>query len=100
LEGSIYYVTKRKPLTVIVAYNRTKMLIESYEKKIEVDRFDPQSKETTSEEIKVLSQKKLYLTCIPTSVTRHKNPLSFLEAVPKYTITFVDSVGNTFTFKY
>ena len=98
LKGSVFYVTKLKPLTLVVAYSKTKMLIEASIKSYDKTEFGKNNQED-SIKVKYLNQKKLYLTCIPRFIIKHKNPLSFLDAATKYTITFVDSVGNHFTFK-
>jgi hypothetical protein len=95
LKGSVFYVTKLKPLTLVVAYSKTKMLIEASIKSYDKTEFGKNNQED-SIKVKYLNQKKLYLTCIPRFIIKHKNPLSFLDAATKYTITFVDSVGNHF----
>ena len=99
LEGNIFYITTNKPLKLTIAYNSTKMLIEASVKTYENEIFGKDGNKLT-QKIKVLNQNKLYLTCIPISIIKHRNPLSFLEAATKYTITFVDGVGNRFTFKH
>ena len=99
LEGNVFYITTSKPLKLTIAYNSTKMLIEASIKTFENDIIDNNANKLT-QKIKVLNQNKLYLTCIPISIIKHRNPLSFLGAATKYTITFVDGVGNCFTFKH
>jgi hypothetical protein len=37
---------------------------------------------------------------MPIKIIRHKNPLTFLETSTKYTISFVDSVDESYTFKH
>ena len=46
-----------------------------------------------------LVHNKTYLTCIPVKIVRHKNPLTFLESVSKYTISFVDAARRTIYFQ-
>ena len=99
LEGNVFYITTNKPLKLTIAYNSTKMLIEASVKTYENELFGKDGNKLT-QKINVLNQNKLYLTCIPVSIIKHRNPLSFLETATKYTITFVDSVGNRFTFRH
>jgi hypothetical protein len=99
LEGNVFCITTSKPLKLTIAYNSTKMLIESSVKTYENELFGEDGNKLT-QKINVLNQNKLYLTCIPESIIKHRNPLSFLETATKYTITFVDGVDNRFTFKH
>jgi hypothetical protein len=75
------------------------MLIEASVKTYENEIIDKNANKLT-QKINVLNQNRLYLTCIPISITKHRNPLSFLDAATKYTITLVDGVDNHFTFKH
>jgi hypothetical protein len=99
LEGNVFYITTNKPLKLTIAYNSTKMLIQSSIKTHENEIFGKDGNKLT-QKVNLLNQNKLYLTCIPVSIIKHRNPLSFLETATKYTITFIDGVGNRFTFKH
>jgi bifunctional DNA primase/polymerase-like protein len=98
LEGNVFYITTNKPLKLIVAYNSTKMLIESSIKTYENEIIDKNANKIT-QKVNVINQNKLYLTCIPVSIVKHRNPLSFLDAATKYTITFVDGGRQSFYFQ-
>lgn len=45
-----------------------------------------------------LLHKRIYLTCYPIKIVKHKNPLEFLGSAQKYTFSFKDSTGDVFTF--
>ena len=38
------------------------------------------------------------MACIPTKIVRHKNPLTFLQTQATFTISFVDAMGEHYTF--
>lgn len=94
LEGNIYYQINEKPERYIVAYRQKNKVIEvaSKSQKKEIEGIE------TIE--KYLVHKKTYLACMPIKIIRHNNPLTFLEATAKYSITFIDSVGETHIFKH
>ena len=80
LIGNAYYQINEKPEKYIIAYNQKKQLIEATAKSTPIPEND---KDTLQ---KYLVHNKTYLTCIPTKIVRHKNPLTFLDSAPKYTI--------------
>ena len=95
LKGNIYYRISEFPKKYVLAFGKTKHLVEVTT--------------TTSEKEVAGGGKKLvfnaihnktYLTCIPIKIVRHKNPLTFLESVAKYTISFVDAAGEHYTFSH
>jgi len=94
LKGNVYYQINEKPQKYIVAYKQKNTLIE-------VTAKSDIKKIGTNETVeKYLVHNKTYLACIPIKIVRHKNPLTFLESSAKYSITFVDSVGETHNFKH
>ena len=94
LKGNIYYQINEKPEKYIIAYRQKNQVIEVTAK--------TEIKKVGRNEVieKYLVHNKTYLACITVKIIRHKNPLTFLETSAKYTIKFVDSVGETQTFKH
>jgi hypothetical protein len=94
LSGNVYYQINVKPPKFIIARNENKQLVEA--------SLTVGKKEVEGHEIPVqyLNYNKTYLTCIPTKIVRHKNPLTFLDQAPKYTMSFVDSIGEQYTFSH
>ncbi len=94
LIGNAYYQINEKPDKYIIAYNQKKQLIEATAKST------PNREDDWNTLERYLVHNKTYLTCIPTKIVRHKNPLTFLDTAPKYTISFVDAVGEKYTFSH
>ncbi len=96
LKGNVYYRISEKPTKLIIAYDRTKHLIEASISESKSNADDDLIHKTL-----FLHHNRTYLTCIPTKIIRHKNPLTYLETAANYTITFVDAAGehNTFAHK-
>jgi hypothetical protein len=95
LKGNVFYRISEKPTKLIIAYDKTKHLIEASVCESKIDNDDIYHKTL------FLRQNRTYLTCIPTKIVRHKNPLTYLEAAANYTITFADAADehNTFVHK-
>jgi hypothetical protein len=94
LVGNVYYQTNEKPEKYVIAYKHKNTTIEATARK---------NKEKVGANVtieKYLFHNKTYLACIPVKIVRHNNPLTFLETSAKYSITFVDSVGETHAFKH
>ena len=94
LIGNTYYQINEKPERYIIAYKQKKQLIETTARSNKVTIGDKEIIEYN------LFHNKTYLTCIPVRIVRHKNPLTFLESVAKYTISFVDAAGESYTFSH
>lgn len=94
LSGNVYYQINVKPPKFIIAQNENKQLVEA--------SLNIGKKEVNGREISVqyLIYNKTYLTCIPTKIVRHKNPVTFLDQAPKYTMSFVDTIGEKPTFSH
>jgi hypothetical protein len=95
LKGNVSYRISEKPTKLIIAYDKTKHLIEA--------TLSVKSNTTANDvyhNTLYLHQNKTYLTCIPIKIIRHKNPLTYLDLTTKYTITFVDAVGERNTFAH
>ena len=43
---------------------------------------------------------KIFLTCIPTKISRHRNPISILKSVQKYSMSFIDQNEEKLSFKH
>jgi hypothetical protein len=95
LKGSLCYRINEKPTKLIVAYNKTKHLIEAT-----VCIKSNATREDLYHSTLFLHHNKTYLTCIPSKIIRHKNPLSYLVAPANYTVTFVDATGERNTFNH
>ena len=94
LNGNVYYQINIKPPKFIIALNDNKQLVEA---SLKVDREKIDGNEIL---VQSLAYNKTYLTCIPTKIVRHKNPLTFLDQAAKYTMTFVDAAGEQYTFSH
>ena len=94
LNGNVYYQINVKPPKFIIALNDNKQLVEA---SLKVDREKIDGNEIL---VQSLAYNKTYLTCIPTKIVRHKNPLTFLDQGAKYTMTFVDAAGEQYTFSH
>ena len=88
LTGNKFYQTSNKPDKFIVASKQLKQLVEmvASEVKIKVDGM-------TVTQYQLLHTR-TFLMCIPIKITRHKNPLTFLDISDKYSISFVDPAGE------
>jgi len=94
LQSNIYYQINEKPEKYIIAYKQRNTLIETTAKSEEKTTGDKKSIK------QFLVHNRTYLACIPVKIIRHRNPLAFLETSQKYTMSFIDSVGETPTFKH
>jgi hypothetical protein len=94
LNGNVFYKINEKPAKFVIALQQTKQLIEAA---LRVDKKEVDGCDTL---VKSLTHTKTYLTCIPIKIVRHKNPLTFLDQTAKYTMSFVDSVGEQCTFNH
>ena len=94
LNGNVYFQTNIKPPKFVIALKENKQLVEA---SLKVDRKEIKGHETL---VSSLIYNKTYLTCIPTKIVRHKNPLTFLDQAAKYTMTFVDAAGEQYTFSH
>jgi hypothetical protein len=94
LSGNVYYQINVKPPKFIIALNENKQLVE-----VSIKTY---TREVGGNEklVQYLIYNKTYLTCIPTKIVRHKNPLTFLDQAAKYTMTFVDAAGEQYTFSH
>jgi hypothetical protein len=92
LSGNVYYQINEKPAKYIVAYRQKNQVIE-----VTVKTEDNKNAETLR---KYIVHNKTYLACIPVKIIRHRSPLTFLEESTKYTISFVDAIGEKQIFKH
>ena len=98
LQGNVFYKINEKPPKFIIAYNQTRKLIEARLKA--TDSKQLVNGETEDVKFKYLTHNKTFLTCIPTKIIRHKNPLAFLDITAKYTMSFIDAAGEHVTFRH
>lgn len=89
LAGNVYYRINEKPEKYIIAYRQNHKTIE-----VTATRVEKKSGDNVTIE-RYLKHYRTYLACIPVRIVRHMNPLAFLETPTGYSITFVDSVGET-----
>ena len=94
LVGNTYYQINEKPEKYIIAYKQKHQLIEATSKTIEKETGGNKTIE------KFLYHNRTYLACIPVKIVRHSNPLTFLETAAKYSISFLDSVGESCIFRH
>lgn len=95
LNGNVFYQINVKPPRFIIALNENKQLVEA---SIKTDTKEDDGGHESL--VQYLIYNKTYLTCIPTKIVRHKNPLTFLDQAAKYTMTFVDAAGERYTFNH
>jgi hypothetical protein len=94
LSNNTFYQINEKPEKYIIAYKQKKQLIETVARTKDITVDGKEMKQY------YLVHTKTYLTCIPIKITRHKSPLTFLESTAKYTITFVDAAGESYTLSH
>ena len=94
LNGNVYYQINVKPPKFVIALKQNKQLVEA---SLKVDRKEIDGYETL---VQSLIYNKTFLTCIPTKIVRHKNPLTFLDQAAKYTMTFLDAAGEQYSFSH
>jgi hypothetical protein len=92
LEGNVYCRINPDIERFIVAQKKTRRLVEmkAMEQEIKSEKGD-------SYKLNYLQQVKIYLTCIPTRIVRHKRTFYFMPDEQKFTISFVDSSGEKFS---
>jgi Bifunctional DNA primase/polymerase, N-terminal len=94
LKDNIYYQINEKPEKYVIAYKQKNQLIEATAKSV--------TKQVGGNETieKYLIHNNTFLACIPTKIIRHKNPLAFLQLQTTFTMDFVDSIGEYYTFSH
>jgi len=85
-----YYLINIKPIKYILAVKGLNHLVEA---QIAVHVND--NVITYS-----VNYNKIFLTCIPTKISRHKNPITILKSVQKYSMSFIDQNDERLTFKH
>lgn len=93
-EKNVSYKINEKPPKFIIALKQNKQLIEAT---VKTDKKEVKGHDVL---VEYLIHNKIYLTCIPTKIVRHKTPLTFLDQAAKYTMSFVDATGEQYTFSH
>lgn len=87
---TVYYQINIKPVRYVLAFKGLNHLVEAT---ISINIKDNDIDYRTT-------HNKIYLTAIPTKISRHKNPISIIRSAQKYSMSFVNQNNEQLTFKH
>ena len=90
IRDAAYYLINIKPIKYILAVKGFNHLVEAQIAVRVIDNFMSYN----------VNHNKIFLTCIPTKISRHRNPISILKSVQKYSMSFIDQNEEKLSFKH